>query len=252
MTDHPAEEDFVMLYYRETDTGGRLSFDELRQHLELCPSCRTAYQNLARVLDACDDLPVPEPHPAFESRMWNRLEPQLHPLDRRVHSWPFVPQLKHWLAAAAVAAMLVAAFFAGRFTRTPNAPARIVAITADGRQRVLLMALGDHLERSEMVLTELANVPDQAADLSLERQRARDLISENRLYRQTAADSADPAVAQILDELERVLLDISHGADSREIKARIDSESLLFKLRVLGATLNRTESSERPASRETL
>ena len=68
---------------------------------------------------------------------------------------------------AAVAAMLVVAFLAGRFTRPPNPPARIVAITADGRQRVLLMALGDHLERSEMVLTELANVPDQSADLSV-------------------------------------------------------------------------------------
>ena len=48
--DHPTEEDLVMLYYREI-------LPELRAHLESCEPCRTAYQNLARVLDACDDLP---------------------------------------------------------------------------------------------------------------------------------------------------------------------------------------------------
>jgi hypothetical protein len=249
--DHPADEDLVMLYYRESGPGESVNPDELRAHLELCASCRTAYQNLVRVLDACDDLPVPEPHSSFESRMWNRLEPQLHPLNPRVSPWSFlhIRLRTRWLTAAAVAAMLIVAFLAGRFTRTPNVPARIVALTADGRQRVLLMALGDHLERSEMVLTELANVPDQSADLSVERERARGLISENRLYRQTAAESGDPAVAQVLDELERVLLDISHGTDSREIKSRIDSESLLFKLRVMTSNLN---NSAQPPSRETL
>jgi hypothetical protein len=233
--DHPAEEDLVMLYYRET------SPDELaiRAHLETCLVCAAAYRNLARILDACDDLPVPEPHPAFESRMWNRLAPRLHP----------VPMWRNrWFAIAAAAVMLVAAFLAGRFTRPQGSPPRIVAISADGRQRVLVMALGDHLERSQMVLSELANGPDQLADVSTERERARTLISENRLYRQTAADSGDPAMAQVLDELERVLLDISHGTDTGEIKSRIDSESLLFKLRVLEANLSHAGSSPQPPS----
>jgi hypothetical protein len=244
--EHAAEEDLVMLYYREN--GGRQQ--DLQAHMEACPSCRKAYQNLVRVLDACDDLPVPEPHPAFESRLWNRLEPQLHPLNQRMSLWSF--HRTRWFAAAAVAAMLLVAFLAGRFTRPPQETTRIVAITSDGRERVLRAALGDHLERSEMVLAELANGTDQAADVSLGRERARNLISENRLYRQTAADAGDPAVAQVLDELERVLLDISHGTDTREIKSRIDAESLLFKLRVLGSNLNRTEPSAQKPPQETL
>jgi hypothetical protein len=251
-TEHPAEEDLVMLYYREA--GKRT--DALEEHLAVCDSCRTAYQTLVRVLEACDDLPVPEPHPAFEARLWNRLEPQLHPLNQRMRPWQFYRT--RWFALASVAAMLIAAFVAGRFTRPAEHSTRIVAITPyggltpDGRQRVLMMALGDHLERSEMVLAELANGPDQPADLSFERERARNLVSENRLYRQTAADSGDAGVAQVLDELERVLLDISHGTDSREIKSRIESESLLFKLRVLGSKLDRTNSSLQPAAQETL
>jgi hypothetical protein len=232
---HPTEEDLVMLYYRERP--------ELRAHVDACPACTAAYRNLARVLDACDDLPVPEPHPAFESRMWSRLEPQLHPR----------PVLRNrWFALAAAAAMLVAAFLAGRFTRPHNDAQQIVAISADGRQRVLLMALGDHLERSQMVLAELANGPDQAPEFAEERTRARNLISDNRLYRQTASEAGDPALAQVLDQLERVLLDISHGTDPEEIKSRIEQESLLFKLRVLGSNLHRASSPASAGTKEKL
>jgi hypothetical protein len=172
----------------------------------------------------------------------------LQPLGGRAARWQFLHGWlnSRWMAAAAVAAMLAVAFFAGRFSRPASNFPKVVAITADGSQRVLLVALGDHLERSQMVLTELANSPvasgEPTPESSLERERARTLVSENRLYRQTAAES-DPAMAQVLDELERVLLDISHGTDPGEIKARIDSESLLFKLRVLGANLNRTNGS---------
>ncbi len=240
---HPAEEDLVMLYYRECPA-------EVRAHVEACPVCRLSYQNLTRVLDACDDWPAPEPHHAFESRIWNRIEPQLHPLNRGFR--PLALVHRRWLAVAAAVAMLVMAFLAGRFSRQTSQPPRTIsqlgAMSAEGRQRVLVVALGDHLERSQMVLSELANGPDQALEFAEERQRARDLISENRLYRQTAADSGDPALAQVLDELERVLLDISHGTEPGQIKSRMESESLLFKLRVLEANLGRADSSAQPAS----
>ena len=36
-------------------------------------------------------------------------------------------------------------------------------------------------------------------------------MSESRLYRQTAEHTGDTAVAGVLDELDRVLLDISHA-----------------------------------------
>jgi hypothetical protein len=240
---HPSEEDLVMHYYRESGPGE----GELQSHLENCPACHAAYQRLHKVLEACDDLPVPEPHLAFESRMWHRLQPQLRPQGWRIF-WT-----RHWLLATAFPVMIIGAFVAGRYTQPQPAP-QAVAISVEGRDRVMRAALGDHLERSQMVLTELSNSSDRSADLVFERERARDLISENRLYRQTTADSGDPAVAQLLDDLERVLLDISHGADSRDIKSRIDAESLIFKLRVLGAALNQSTvpPAPRPTPKETL
>jgi hypothetical protein len=215
---HPSEEDLVMLYYREAP-------EDIRTHLESCAECRTAYRNLVRVLDACDDLPVAEPHAAFESRMWHQIRPRLHPPRER----------NRWWVLAGAAAMLVLAFLAGRFSRPSHEVP--LAVSAEGRRRVLEMALTDHLERSQMVLTEFANSPDAPE----ERQRARNLIDENRLYRQTATDHGDRALTQVLDDLERVLLEVSHGTDPAEIKSRMDSESLLFKLRVLESHLNRSE-----------
>ena len=221
MSNHPDEESLVMLYYGEPQP------EALRAHLNECPDCRQRYDALVRVLDACDDLPVPEPPLGFESRMWHRLESRITP-PRHFY--------RNWLTLAAVAAMLVVAFLAGRFSRPPQAPS--LAISDEGRQRVLAAALSDHIERSQMVLLDLTNEPE---DASLDRDRARRLLAENRLYRQTAAGAGKANVAQTLDELERLLVDISHGASTEEVKSRIDSESLLFKLRVLGSNLRQTD-----------
>ena len=231
MPSHPDEESLVMLYYGEPQP------EALRAHLSECQECRQRYDALVRVLDACDDLPVPEPPLGFESRMWHRLESRISP-PRHFY--------RNWLALAAVAAMLIVAFMAGRFSR-PHTPS--LAISDEGRQRVLAAALSDHIERSQMVLLDLTNEPGDAA---IDRDRARSLLAENRLYRQTAAGAGKANVAQTLDELERLLVDISHGASTEEVKSRIDSESLLFKLRVLGSNLRQTDKPEVQSPRSAL
>jgi hypothetical protein len=110
------------------------------------------------------------------------------------------------------------------------------------RERVVLAALGDHLDRTERALTEFVNASDgDRVDISAEQAWARDLLDANRLYRQSARGAASPAVAQLLDDLEPVLLDIVHSpnplsADEfQALRSRIEDRSLVFKLRVTGA-----------------
>ena len=63
-----------------------------------------------------------------------------------------------------------------------------------------------------MVLIELANAnPKNSMDISDEQERASDLVTETRLYRQTAARTGDTRITGVLDELERVLVDITHA-----------------------------------------
>src|SRR5262249_43929764 len=82
-------------------------------------------------------------------------------------------------------------------------------------------------------------------DLSEERQQARDLLDDNRLYRVSAQQTGDPAVAHLLDELERVLAEVANSPDQltagdvREIRKRIESQDLLFKIYVVGSKVSK-------------
>jgi len=156
------------------------------------------------------------------------------------------------LAAAATVALVATSFVAGRLSMTPTsapavAPTRTAsADTSDPQlaRRVLLLSVADHLERSDRVLTDIMN--SSAADLSVEQQWAGDLIAANRLFRQDAVDANEASVANVLDELERALLDVVHQpsdapADLDQIRRRIDSAALLFKVRVLGNELRQRE-----------
>ncbi len=117
------------------------------------------------------------------------------------------------------------------------------------RERVLLVAVGDHLERSQMVLVELANAGAPAAgrlDISYEQKTAEDLLESNRLYRQTAATNGDVATAALLEELERVLLEIAHSPSEvsarqlEELRKQIEDRGILFKVKIFGSQVEQS------------
>jgi len=246
---HLSEEQLILHYYGEED-------DALtaERHLGECETCRETYGALQRVLNVVDALPVPEPAENYDAEVWRRIQGHL-PLRRRF-SLRFSPW--RWSAAAAFAGLLLAAFLAGRFYPQPRKP---VTVAADPqvRERVLLVAVGDYLERSQMVLIELANSDAKGGlDISAEQDRAEDLVSEARLYRQTAAHTGDASVVNVLDQLERVLLDITHAPsqmspqDLEKLRQRLASEGILFKIRVLGSNVRNREQPAAPDARQKL
>jgi len=109
------------------------------------------------------------------------------------------------------------------------------------RREILLVAVGDHLERSQITLAELVNTSNgPRVDISMEQERARDLVLENRLYRQTAVETGDAPVAAVLDDLERVLVEVANSpadlskAEFERVRQRIEAQGIIFKVRVLG------------------
>ena len=86
-------------------------------------------------------------------------------------------------------------------------------------------------------------------DISPEQERAQELISETRLYRQTAATTGNASVTGILDELERVMLDIAHGpsrlspVELEKLRARLEAEGILFKIRVVNSNVRSQEEA---------
>jgi hypothetical protein len=160
--------------------------------------------------------------------------------------------------AGAAAALLVAAVVAGRAwprpgsARTAADAANAAAATAggaglDASDRVRLAAIGDHLEQSERVLLDVVNAEGSPIDVSAQQIWAAALIDSNRLYRDAAARAGDADVANLLDDLERGLLDIVHGpskltaAQLDETLVRLDAATLLFKVRVLSDELHERE-----------
>jgi hypothetical protein len=221
---HLDEDDLILRYYGEDGGTGA-------PHLAECDACAAAYAALAADLDAirpedvaADDL--------LASRLWTRVERAL-PAPRR--------SAATWAAGLAAAAAVLLAFWLGRRTAppVPPEPARSVE---EVRERILLVAVGDHLERAQTVLLEIVNAPEGAAvDLSASQRSAQDLASANRLYRQAAARADEPAVASVLDELERVLVEVAHSeaplssSSLDHLRRRIESKGLLFRVRVIGS-----------------
>ena len=244
---HLSEEQLILHYYgEEGDSETRADSLAAEQHLDGCLECRAIYSSLQRVLNVVDSLPVPEPGPEYGAQVWARIEQRL-PRRRRlalpVFAWRWA------VAGAAFAGLIVAAFLAGRSYQQRTKPGEM-AKAADPKagERVLLVAVGDYLERSQMVLVELSNARSKKPlDISAEQERAGDLVSENRLYRQTAQRTGNTAVASVLDDLDRVLLDIANGpskispAELEKLHRRLEAEGILFKIRVLGSDVRRQD-----------
>jgi hypothetical protein len=249
---HLNEEQFVLYYYGEGDGS-----PAVRAHLDACAACRAEYASLQRVLNVVDSAPVPERGAGYGAQVWSRLQPSLR-WDRppglswlKLSWWP----ARHWAAAALVATLVVAAFLAGRYYPKAQPTAQQTANAGQVRERILLVAVGDHLERSQTVLLEVVNAqPGQPLDVASERERAGDLVAENRLYRQTAARTGDTRVASLLDDLEPVLLEIAHGPDRltpeavESLRQRIEGDGILFKVRVVGSTMRHREEKAAPAT----
>ena len=252
MSTHLSEDELILHYYGET---ARADQSRVESHLASCPDCQFANQQLRRVMTLVDTAAPVEAPLGFERTAWARLEPVLDEVlvrrsAKRVGGW--FPQ---WALAGGVAALVLAAFVAGRFSGGESsgvAPGSVMAQIEP--ERVLQAAVGDHLDRTQMMLVELANADTDHADVfAAEQDRAADLVAVNRLIRQSVEQSGDAAVADVLEDLERMLLEIANApadATSNELtdlQSRITTEDLLFRVRVIATEMRQRTLNDREA-----
>jgi hypothetical protein len=242
---HRTEEELIA--YRDGEVKERVA---IAAHLKECAECRGELALIEAVFGALDAMPVPDPGEDYGERVWQKIAPRLD--EKRARWWEsfFVPERLAVLGG--VAALVILAFVAGRWTK-PRIPVAEQADAGKVRERVLVVAVGEHLGRTEMVLMELENAPAQKGqkeiNISETQRRAEDLVEENRLYRQTALKAGDQAMAGTLDELERVLLDIANSPEQltpaafERIRKRIEEQGLLFKVRVVKQGLDERKTS---------
>jgi hypothetical protein len=232
--EHLSEDDLVLHYYGEADSS---------PHLDACAECRASYRTLQSSLNQVNTYDAPAPRAALAAEVWKnsaaaeRIAPQ--------RSWRWL-----WLPAFS-AACLAVAFFAGRLSKEPDG---VTAIAYLPQEQILRAQTADHLERSKLVLLETVHTGDDAAkEARLPTARAEELLSANRLLRRSAQASGNVQLAEMLDELERILVEIAHAPDyagaalTEALRARIRDQGVLFRLAVTEKqieTKNETEVTE--------
>src|SRR4051812_45511822 len=235
---HLNEEEMILKHYNELHDAA------LESHLADCADCRTELQRLSAALARVPQMKVPTLPDSYEAKVWANLRDRL---PEKRSWWTEALRPKQWAPAAVMALLLVAAFVGGRWWehRTKPAEPTSVAINDAGRDRIVSVSLDHHLERTQILLVEvLAAEPKDKADFAAAQDQARDLLDSNRLYRSSSTPTAkDPAVQKTLDELERVLVEISNSPenvsqdDIDRLQHNIVSQGLLFKVRVIGSKL---------------
>jgi hypothetical protein len=227
---HLSQGDLILNYYGESGA-------EIVQHIAECTECHKKFEQLSLTLSAIA-LPEPPSRGAnYSAEVWSKIRPKLN--ERKTTTvWLVTP--RRWAAVAAVAVLIAVAFVAERYTNRPPAQSPVEATNnAQLPQKVLVVALDDYLDRSEMLLVEVAHAKaPEDLDLNTQRHYASELIVTNRLYRQTAQRVGDADTDALLDELERVLLQVEHtpqdatASDIQQLRQEIESGGVLFKVRV--------------------
>jgi Putative zinc-finger len=247
---HITDEQLVAYALDDIEAGTRAAVET---HVESCAACRASLDEIRSTLAYTAAVEVPARGDDYGAKVWGRIESRLDESRTGGGAARFPVRLTPWLAAAAAVLLAVGAYWLGRHDAgigtAPPTPANVQASlgTEAIRERVVLAALGEHFDRTERTLVELVNSqPGRRVDISAEQAWARDLLEANRLYRQ-AAGAQSPALSQVLEDLEPVLLEIANSpgqipSDEFEaLRDRIEARSLVFKVRITGADVRARE-----------
>jgi hypothetical protein len=252
MERHYTDDDLTLYYYGEAGRAERID-----RHLAACPVCASRFADLSATLDLiAADVPTRDERYGLE--VWQRIRHELPAQDAVPwYAWRTARRVGLLAAAAAltVAVVGVERTHSPSRLRTPlrTDPAAL-GQPFGAVDRARFAAIGDHLERSERVLLDLANGAADPAEIGDEQAWARDLIAANRLYRESATQAGEAEIALVLDDLERGLLDIVHEPTTMtstqldELRGRLDGAALLFKLRVLADDLHEREQAPAPGA----
>jgi hypothetical protein len=233
---HLSEEEQLDIYYEEGS-------ESTKAHLKACRECSAEYANLKRSLDAIKPEAIPQRGSDYGEQVWQKLQSHLVPYERKASGWRSLTTWMSWRSAAVAvgcAVLLAAAFVGGRYWEHLNSKRQAdTAVNSQPQQRVVVVVLTDHLDRTERLLVQLnhANSADKAENAQLQSE-ARELLASNRLYRVTASKEGDPALAGALDRLERVLAEIANdphltAADLDRVRSDMNTSGILFEVRVL-------------------
>jgi hypothetical protein len=234
---HLSQEELIDYYYCESPDKS-----VIEEHLQRCSACAETLAELQGDLAAIEAIEPPARDPAYDDRVWTSLTGSLPAWPQCRRSW-FRSDLLRGLSYAAACALLVAgAFYAGRLWEQRGHPhiAAAPIVSFPPHEHVVLVVLGDHLDRSERLLVELKHIDaDNAEMIPPLRDEARNLLPANHICRKNAQQSGDPALEGALGHLDSLLDQLANqpgglnAAAIERLQSEMNVEGLLLEVRVL-------------------
>src|SRR5579862_5309531 len=242
---HLTEDELVGRYYGEDQP-------DAARHVEACSDCASALASLKADLADLRSPYAPARDDSYGDQVWSAIAPML-PAYTPKRSWQSRGLWLSLVGATACAAMVASAFYAGRMWEHRQNHVTVSHAPSPARERVVVVLLSDHLDRSERLLVELKHAnPDDKQIISPLRDEAKSLLQSNRKCRQEAVKNGDPALTNALDHLDQVLTQLAEepgGLDAAAItrlQDQMKADGLLFEVRVLRSRIPRNEALTKP------
>jgi hypothetical protein len=246
------DDDLTLLFYGEHEDSALAALVAESEPLSV------RYDTLCSELKLADAYQPPQRGDDYGSEVWQRISPQLDGGSAKsgnpVSTWLSSIFQPRFSFAGALSMLLVGvlAFTLGRnggqeIINTPGDPVNgtTVALAGIDSKRLLTHSVSGHLEQVNLVLTQFANTSETSSN---EAEYATDMLVANRLYRQAAVSQGNHKLAAFLADLEPLLIEMAHEAQSgspatRERMQQEVRNGLLFRVRVMNKQLNKPEIS---------
>ena len=247
-----------LYFYGELPQGERAA---VTAHLNECGECRAALKDLSVIRAALAGRPDVATPPGgdwsgFMRRLDAAVAAEQAPPDapKRAAVTPLRRQLAPYLALAATLALVTIAVITvlnrrrapesstGRVESAIGAPqvaeavqrVRHASLTTDPDPGLLTVS-GQHFERSKLVVLGLVTKTGQQDDWAYERELASSLLGDTRLYRMAAEERGMQPLADVMSDLELVLLQASMAeqpteASLHQLQRLIRRRDLLTKM----------------------
>jgi hypothetical protein len=257
MMKHLSEEQLIEYGYGE---GDKVLIEE---HFAVCRECNNSYAALQADLAEIRLPDPPQRDQSYGQNVWERLQNRLPAYEKPKRNWLGTRLFRGLSYAAACAILLACAFVGGRLwernqadTAAKNHPTPAPPAGSHPPQRVVVVVLSDHLDRSERLLVELKHVDADSTEMvSPLRDEARSLLPANRVCRQKAKQNDDPALTGALDHLDRLLAELAdepgglNKATITRLQDEMNKNGLLFEVRVLRSRIPHAQGAGADSSK---
>jgi hypothetical protein len=244
---HLSEEELIAHAYGEGEMAA------VKRHLEVCAECSNSYTAIESDLADMKFAEPPGRDAGYGEKVWASLSGSLPAYESSKWKWLRGGGWRALSYAAACALLLACTFAGGRLWERKHAQnnAKISfhkkeqqAAHVAQPERVVVVVLSDHLDRSERLLVELKHADAESIEMASPlRDEARSMLAANRICRQKARQQDDPRLATALDRLDHLLEELANQpgglnvATLARLQTQANADGLLFEVRVLRSQL---------------